>query len=88
MEDGIEALLGNAQQSITRTYNDLEDHVRKTPTSAMLAALVTGYCLHRLPVRAVVVANVRLLTALAVPTFFMLGAARAYEFLRSQAAAQ
>ncbi len=84
MEDGVNALVRDAQQSIRHRYQQCEQSVRKSPTSSVLGALAAGYCLHRLPVRSILVAQVRLLTALAPPALFLFGAAKLYEFLKNQ----
>jgi hypothetical protein len=84
VEEGVNALLCNAQQSIRHSYQECEERVRKSPTTAVLAAVATGYCLHRLPVRAILVANVRLLSALVPPAFFVFGAAKICEYLQRQ----
>ncbi len=86
VEEGVNALLDNAQQSIRHRYQECEQRVRKSPTTAVLAALAAGYCLHRLPVRAILVAQVRLLSALAPPVLFAFGAAKVCEFLQGQQA--
>lgn len=84
VEEGVNALLSNAQTSIRHHYQECEQQVRKSPTTSLLVALAAGYCLHRLPVRAIVVANVRLLSALAPPALFLFGAAKVCEFLQQQ----
>ncbi|CAN5839750.1 hypothetical protein BH11VER1_BH11VER1_37340 [soil metagenome] len=84
VEEGVNALLGTAQQSIRKHYKECEQHVRKSPASSLLIATAAGYCLHRLPVRAILVANVRLLSALAPPALFLFGAAKLCEFLQKQ----
>lgn len=84
VEEGVNALLCNAQQSIRHRYQECEHHIRKAPTQSLLIALAAGYCLHRLPVRAILVAQVRLLSALAPPALFLYGAAKVCEFLQSQ----
>ena len=88
VEEGVNALLGNAQQSLRHSYQECEKRVRKSPTTALLAAVAAGYCLHRLPVRAILVANVRLLSALVPPALFVFGAAKVCEFLQQQGAAK
>jgi len=84
VEEGVNALLGNAQKSIRHSYQECEKRVRKSPTMALLGAVAAGYCLHRLPVRAILVANVRLLSALTPPALVMFGAVKLCEFLQRQ----
>jgi hypothetical protein len=88
VEEGVNALLCDAQQSIRHGFEECERHIRKSPTTSVLAAAAVGYCLHRLPVRAVLVVQVRLLAALAPPALFLFGAAKACEYLQRQAAAR
>lgn len=77
-------LLHNAQQTLRDHYHQCEKHVRESPTSSVLAALLAGYCAHRLPLRDIAVAQVRVLAALAPPALFLFGAAKVYEFLQGQ----
>ena len=71
MEEGVNVLLSNAQQSLRQNYQACEQHIRKSPTSSVLGALIAGYCAHRLPLRAIAIAQVRVFarprTASAVP---------------------
>jgi|GEM_PF-986204 len=84
LEEGVNTMLSNAQQSLRQSYQECEAHVRKSPTSSVLIAVASGYCLHRLPVRAILVAQIRLLSALAPPALFLFGAAKVYEYLQRQ----
>jgi hypothetical protein len=84
MEQGINVLLCNARQDMRHRYQRYQNQVRKSPTTAVLGAAAAGYLLHRLPVRAVLATQVRLLAALAPPALFVFGAAKLYEFLQTQ----
>lgn len=84
MEEGVNVLLSNARQSIRHRYQKCENRVRKSPTTAVLGAVAVGYLLHRLPVRAILVTQVRVLSALTPPVLFLFGAAKLYEFLQRQ----
>jgi hypothetical protein len=88
MEEGVNALLSNAQQSLRESYRACEQRIRKSPTTSVLGAALAGYCAHRLPLRAIAVAQVRVLAALAPPALFLLGAAKVYEFLQRQETAR
>ena len=88
VEEGVNTLLCNAQQCIREKHQECEASIRKSPNSAMLIALATGYCLNRLPVRAILVTQVRLLSALAPPALFLFGAAKVCEYLQSQNASK
>jgi hypothetical protein len=84
MEEGVHVLLKNARQGICQRYEQCENKIRKSPTKAVLGAAVAGYFLHRLPVRAILVTNVRVLAALAPPALLLFGAAKLCEFLQQQ----
>lgn len=79
MEHGINALLYRAQQGIRRRYQQCQNQIRSSPATAVLGAVAAGYLLHRLPVRAILVTQVRVLSALAPPALFLFGAAKLYE---------
>ncbi len=84
MEEGVNALLCDAQKCIRQRYEACEQFVRKSPGKSMLGALAAGYLLHRLPIGAILGTQVRLLSALAPPALFVVGAAKVCEFLKSQ----
>jgi hypothetical protein len=84
LEEGANVLLSNVQQSIRHRYEECEKRIRKSPTTSVLGAVAAGYLLHRLPVRAILVTQVRVLSALAPPALFLFGAAKLYEFLQKQ----
>jgi hypothetical protein len=85
IEQGVNALVSDTKQKVTDTYQDCEDRVRESPGKAILIALAAGYCLHRLPIRSLLVAQVRLAAALAPPALFVFGAAKVCEFLQREA---
>ncbi len=84
MEEGINVLLCNAQQGVRHRYQRCQNQIRKSPTTAVIGAVAVGYLLHRLPVRSILVTQVRVLSALAPPALFLLGAVKLYEFLQRQ----
>lgn len=85
VEEGLNVALNNAQQCVRTKIEECEESVRQSPATALVAAAAAGYCLHHLPVRAIVVAHVRLLAALVPPALFLFGAAKVYEFLQNEA---
>lgn len=85
IDQGVDALVGDVKRQVSQRYKDCEQSVRESPGKAILIAVAAGYCLHRLPVRSLLVAQVRLLTALAPPTLLAFGAAKLCEFLQGQA---
>jgi hypothetical protein len=88
MEEGVNALLSNAQHSLRDSYQACEQRIRRSPTTSVLGAVLAGYCAHRLPLRAIAVAQVRVIAALAPPALLLFGAAKVYEFLQQQGAAR
>jgi len=86
VEDGTNVTFRRAQEALCHGYQECKQHVRKAPCTSVFFAAAAGYCLHRMPVRAIVVAQVRLLSALAPPTLLLLGLAKFREILKSQAA--
>ena len=85
VEQGINALAGDVKRRVTGQLDEVRQSVRATPGRAILIAMAGGYLLHRLPVRSLLVAQVRLLAALAPPTLVAFGAAKLCEFLQTQA---
>lgn len=85
VEQGVNALLGDVKRKACERYESCEQHVRESPGKSILVAVAAGYILHRLPVRSLLVSQVRLVAALAPPTLLAFGAAKLCEFLQTQA---
>ena len=88
LEEGVGVLFNNARAGIRHRYQKFENRIRESPTSAVLGAVAVGYLLHRMPVRAILVTQVRVLSALTPPALFLFGAAKLYEFLQRQEVAK
>ncbi len=84
MEEGVNALLGNARLGIRQRYEKCENRIRHSPTKAVLGAVAAGYLMHRLPIRSIVVTQARVLAALTPPALLLFGAAKLFEFLQRQ----
>ncbi len=84
MEEGVNVLLSEARQGLHDRYQKCQSQIRKSPTSAVLGAVAVGYLLHLLPLRAILVTKIRVLSALTPPALILFGAAKLYEFLRRQ----
>lgn len=84
MEEGLNVLCCNARRGIRERYQRCQNRIRQSPTSAVLGAVAAGYLLHRLPVRGILVTQVRVLSALAPPALFLFGAAKLFDFLQKQ----
>jgi ferredoxin len=85
IEQGIHSLVNDAKRKLQDSCEDCRQCVRESPMQAILLAAAAGYLLHRLPVRALLVAKVRLITALTPPTLLAYGAAKLCEILQDQA---
>lgn len=84
VEQGVNALIDDVKQKVHSSYENCEEQVRSSPGKAILIAIAAGYCLHRLPVRSILVAQVRLIAALTPPALFAFGAAKLCEFLQKE----
>lgn len=84
VEQGVNALLDDAKRNVSERYEHCEQLVRQSPGKAVLISVAAGYLLHRLPVRSLIISQVRLVTALAPPTLLAFGAAKLCEFLQNQ----
>jgi hypothetical protein len=84
IEHGVNDLLINAKHGIASRYQKCENQIRRSPVTSVLGAVTAGYFLHRMPVRAILVTQVRVLTALIPPALLLFGAAKVYEFLQTQ----
>lgn len=85
VEQGVSALICDAKQKVCNKFHNCEERVRQSPGKAILVAVAAGYLIHRLPVRSILVANVRLIAALAPPTLVAFGAAKLCEYLQGKA---
>jgi len=84
VEEGVCSLLGNARQGICQRYEKCENRIRSSPTEAVLGAVAVGYLMHRLPIRAIVLTQIRLISALTPPALLLFGAAKFLDCLRRQ----
>lgn len=84
MEEGVHVLLCNARQAIRQRHQKCRNRIREAPTTSILGAVAVGCLLHRLPVRAILVTQVRILAALAPPALIVFGAAKLFDFLQRQ----
>ncbi len=84
VEEGVKDLWNNARQGFCDRHQKCQERVRQSPMASVLGAVAAGYLLHRLPVRAILVTQVRVLSALTPPALVLFGAAKLYEFLQRQ----
>ena len=85
IDRGVTGFLQEAQDTLRRQYAEAEATVRQSPASSLAAAVAVGYFLHRLPLRAIINANLRIVSALAPPALFLFGAAKVYELIKEEA---
>jgi hypothetical protein len=84
LEEGVSVLCGNVRHGIRNRYQMCQNRIRQSPTTAVLGAVTAGYFLHRMPVRAILVTQIRVLAALTPPALLLFGAAKVCEFLQRQ----
>jgi hypothetical protein len=84
VEEMVSVSLCNVKQRLRNRRTKCEKRIRKSPTASVLGAVGVGYLLHRMPVRAILVTQVRILSALAPPALFLFGAAKLFSFLQRE----
>ncbi len=82
IEDNLQTMAEDVRGKVVGTYEKYEKIAQQSPGKTVLLALASGYLLHRLPVRALVVMQVRIAIALAPPVLLALGAAKLSGFLQ------
>lgn len=82
IEEMVNDSLCHVRNGIQLRYQKCENQIRKSPTTSVIGAVAVGYLLHRLPVRAILVTQVRVLSALTPPALFLFGAAKLYDYLQ------
>lgn len=85
IEQGVNTLIRDAKKYALHRYANYEARVRRSPTKSMLCATAAGYCLHRLPLRSLLISQVRLVTAVTPVLVLAFGAAKVCEYLQNQA---
>lgn len=88
VEEMVNVSLCNVRQRIRNRHRKCEERIRKSPTASVLGAVGAGYLLHRMPVRAILLTQVRILSALAPPALFLYGAAKLFNFLQREQSAE
>lgn len=84
VDDGIQAIFDSGKKKVSHCLSDWETCVRKHPVQSLLGAVAAGYILHRLPLRSILLAKVRIATALAPPAILAYGAAKLCEILQEK----
>lgn len=88
VEEMVKLSLCDVRKRICNRSQKCEDMIRESPKASVLGGVGVGYLLHRLPVRAILVTQVRVLSALAPPALFLFGAAKLFGFLQRQRPAE
>lgn len=84
MEERLHLVLDDAKKSFIEGRLKFENQIQKSPTKTVLGAVAVGYLLHHLPVRAMIVTQVRVLAALTTPALLIYKAAAIYDFFQRQ----
>ncbi len=67
MEGLLTDLLRKGEDILRPRWEQVEDHIRQSPTKAVLIAAGIGYCLHRLPTGSLLGSTLKLAWAVAPP---------------------
>jgi hypothetical protein len=84
VEEIVSSSFDSARQSLCDCHEKCESIVRESPTASVLGAVAAGYILHRLPVRDILVTQVRVISALAPPALILFGAMKLLGFLQNR----
>lgn len=84
IDESLNKLLDEVKAGVQSGYHSCEQRIQRDPVETVMGAVAVGYCMNRLPMRAIILANVRLITALAPPALFLYGAAKVYEYLQRE----
>lgn len=83
VDERIRELTENAEERVRSECRRCCQYARESPAKAMAIAAAAGYCLHWLPLRALLVAKIRITAKLLPPLLFVYGAAKACEIARA-----
>jgi len=84
IEEGIQTLIEDGKEALKERYSSCEKEIVNHPLKAVAIAAATGYLLHRLPLRAIFITKMRILSALVPPVLLAIGAAKTCEYLQSK----
>jgi len=84
VDEGILSVCHSSKEKLKGCLNEWEGCVKQHPVKAILAAAAAGALIHRLPVRSILAANVKIVGALLPPALFAYGAAKVCEILQSK----
>ena len=84
LESTVSTLVHGAEDRLRQRYSECEEQVRRSPSGALLCAVVFGYILRSLPIAALIGGVVRLLLALLRPVAILLSAAKLFEVVQRE----
>lgn len=87
VDEGIRSICHSSKDKLMDYLQEWEDCVKRHPVKSVVAATVAGALIHRLPIRSILVAKVKIAGALLPPALFAYGAAKLCEILQSKARA-
>lgn len=85
IEQGFQAMVHDIQAKASGTLESYEAKIRQSPDKAILIALATGYALHIVPKRSLIMLPIRLTAFLAKPALLAFGAMKVCELMENQA---
>ena len=86
VDDGIHSMLSSSKDRAVECLEKWEECVKQHPVKAVLGAVVAGALIHRLPLRSILIAKIRIASALAPPALLAYGAAKLVEILQQKSA--
>jgi hypothetical protein len=86
VDDGIHSMLSSSKDKAVACLEKWEDCVKQKPVQAIAGALVAGILIHRLPIRSILIAKIKIISALAPPALLAYGAAKVVEILQQKSA--
>jgi len=84
VDEGILSVCHSSKEKLKGCLAEWEDCVKQHPVKSVLAAAAAGALIHRLPVRSILAANVKVVGALLPPALFAYGAAKLCEILQQK----
>lgn len=84
VDEGILSVCHSSKEKLKGRLAEWEDCVKQHPVKSIAAAVAAGALIHRLPVRSILAANVKVVGALLPPALFAYGAAKLCEILQQK----
>lgn len=84
IDEMLSSSMDAVREGIRLRHLECKAHIREFPTASVVGAVGVGYLLHRLPVGALLITHVRVISALAPTALLIFGAAKFLGFLQRQ----